>query len=260
MNRQLRLLLMAHLIFAAAVTYVSAQNTGVEIQNIAKEDRKICIYDINDQIGIIPKRCFVMKKGESVIWNREGNPYAFMVKIFKPQFLDKYLYTRRLPANTTTILVGDGGRFGYSTDERKPDAVKYILKVCNQQYNEDVYFTLGFETAKVLFAEGWWKVNKGKCLDFPVSQKLKQGWNVDYGIMPTIYYYARTYGNSPLYWSGDDKMLCIDPTNTFQKNQYVGNATGELARPPCNGNGEKAIGFRSLPEHKANEQYYYLTF
>ncbi len=67
-----------------AVLAAAAQNgPNVEISNISGEKRKMCVYNAGDKVGLVPKRCFTMRPGEKVTWNRQGDYQAFQVKIFK---------------------------------------------------------------------------------------------------------------------------------------------------------------------------------
>jgi len=247
-----------------SASLVRSQSAGqlVKIKNSSGEKRKICMYKDSDKVGIVPYRCFEMNSGETVMWNREGNTEKFKVKIFKPQFIDKYLYTRNLPGDTTIIIMGEGGRFGFSRDEVKPPITKYRLKVCNQQYNETIYFTLGFETNSAFITEGWWNVGKGKCIEVAVSERLKSNWNVEYGSLPRTFYYARIYGSNPLYWRGgeNDYNLCINEKKAFNKKQFERDSTERYQPLSCDADGENLVRFRRLEDPKTNQEYYYLTF
>ncbi|MEZ5429300.1 MAG: DUF1036 domain-containing protein [Pyrinomonadaceae bacterium] len=243
------------------VSFVSAQT--VEIKNISGAKRKICMYKGDDKVGLVPYRCFEMNRDEKVLWNRGGDGSNFMVKIFEPKaLLDDYLYTRHLPGDTTVILMGEGKRFGFGRDERKAPITKYRLKVCNQQWDQTVYFTLGFETNQVFVTEGWWNVAKGQCVEIGVSQRLKDNWNVEYGSLPRTFYYARTYGNEPLFWRGgeNDYNLCINERDAFTIKQFEIDSAGQYQPLSCDNPGEDRVKFRRLDDPKTNQEYYYLTF
>ncbi len=244
-----------------AVLAAAAQNGPyVQIKNISSEKRKMCVYNHNDNVGVVARRCFTLKSGETVTWNREGDYQPFKVKVFKPQLVDDYLYTRNLPFDTARILLGEGGRFGFSREPAKPEATKYILKVCNKQYDQPVSFVLAFEVNKGLLTEGWWTVNKGQCYDFPVSKKLYEGYNVDYGTLPHTYFYARTGGFRSLQWVGGngDLLLCVNQKKAFQS--WLDRTTDGLEKSSCRNDGEEMILFRHLDDPKTNQGYYYLSF
>jgi hypothetical protein len=201
-----------------------------------------------------------MNSNEKVLWNRQGDRSNFKVKVFKPGLLDEYLYTRDLPGDTRRIVMGEGKRFGFGREEAKPTAVKYRLKVCNQQYDDKVNFVLGFETNKGRFTEGWWSLGKGQCLDFPVSENLKNKIGLEYGNLPRTFYYARTYGNNPLFWRGgnNENSLCVNESNAFSRLSKL-NSDGTYDAG-CGDTGFRTFNFRRLNDPKTNEEWYYLTF
>jgi hypothetical protein len=251
-----------------AAEYVDAQTDGiVEINNTSGEGRRICmhrLYKINNNLvsAPVPYKCFELNAGRKVIWSREGDKSSFFVKVFKSALLiDKYLYTRLLPGGTTTIIIGGGGSFGYSTDKPKPPVTKYRLKVCNQQSDDEVYFTLGFETNAKFFTEGWWHLKKGECMDVNVSERLKRSLALEYGNMPRTYYYARTYGGIPQQWDGgtEGRPVCVDKKKAFRR-LYERGKDGNYLPSPCGGDGQEQVSFRLLGEPKADQEYYYLTF
>lgn len=249
------------IIILASGIYASAQsNITVSIQNISGEGRKICFYNIDDKAGIIPKVCFTMNKNEVASWENKDRT-DFMVKVFKPAVFDEYLYTRRLPNDTNKIIVGEGGRFGFGRAESKTPPTRYFLKVCNQQWDQKIYFVLGFENNKGFWTQGWWNLEKGKCLNFPVSEMMKSKWGIEYGYMPNIYYYAKTAGEKPLEWRGGDGdyNLCINMSNVFEKKQFETNANSKQPLP-CDGTSDKFVRFRRLPEPKTNIPTFELIF
>ncbi len=247
-----------------AASGVSAhEGLTVEIKNNSGEKRKICAYKGISNIDLTAQRCFTMSPDESVLWNRQGDRSNFKVKIFESNTLvDKYLYTRELPGDTQTILIGEGGKFGSTRQERKPAAIKYWLKVCNYQFDETVYFTIGLETNDVFMTRGWWDVAKDACVDLDISEMLKRDWKVPYGNLPKTYYYARTYGNSPLFWVGGetDQSLCINEKKAFSLSQFLKGGSGTREANPCNGTGEMKVKFRKMNDPIASEEFYYLTF
>lgn len=244
-NTNLKNLFAALIVVLISGIYVSARSDiTVTIKNDSGEDRKLCVYNIADQVGVVPKICFTMKKNEGALWQNTGR-VEFMVKVFKPALLDEYLYTRRLPGDTDKIIVGTGGRFGFG---RETPPKRYFLKVCNQKWDQKVFFVLGFETVKGTWTEGWWALEKGKCLDFPVSEKLKSKWGIDYGYMPKIYFYAQVKTPQTLEWRGSEKdlNLCINMSNAFSKEQFQKDASGLLRALPCNATSDKMVRFRHL--------------
>ncbi|MEZ5307422.1 MAG: DUF1036 domain-containing protein [Pyrinomonadaceae bacterium] len=248
-------------LFAAGEIFPQAGGI-VQIRNRSLEKRKLCVYGGNDAIGVVPSRCFDFNPDEVVDWNRGADGSNFKVRIFKPGLIDDYLYSRDLPGNTKVIVMGEGKTFGYSQSEPKPQAVKYRLKVCNQQYDANIYFTLGHETSSLFLSEGWWNVTKGQCIEIAVSERLKKDWGVEYGTVPTTYYYARTYGDKPLYWWGKDENneLCIHTKSAFAIKQTEKDGAGGIRPVTCVAEGLQKVKFRKLGSPKANEEYYYLTF
>jgi len=242
---------------------VSAQdvNPPVEIKNNSGETRKICMHK-PDLISLFAIGCVELKKGEAIFWNRKGIFTPFKVKIYEPRtILDKYLYTRDLPADTGKIIIGTGGRFGFS--RFKNIRTKYTLRVCNTKYPDGVWFVLGFETNYGTWTEGWWSVKKGECRNIPVSKRLKEKHNIPYGTLPRTFYYARTYyGDESLYWRGGDgdDELCINTAKQFSKLQYKQDGTSVKTPLPCTAENEEMIRFRRLKDPSVKQEMYYLTF
>jgi len=250
-------------IAVTSASLVSAKTGTVEIKNNSGEKRKICIYKGHDTIDVFAFRCFTMNADEKVLWNRGTDTWRFKVKIFESRpLLDKYLFSRNLPGDTTVIIMGKGGRFGFSRDERKPEPIKYRLKVCNKQYDQTIYLAIGLETNDVFATRGWWNVEKGECIDLGISEMLYSGWRVEYGNLPRTYYYARTYGERPLFWKGNenDPELCLNEKRAFSIDQLVVDPAGGKKENECDGTAEASVKFRRLDAPKANEKYYNLTF
>lgn len=248
-----------------AAEYAAAQADGfVKIRNTSSDKKKICMYRsyrAGNAIMLLPYKCFELLSGEMVTWSREGDRSNFVVKIFKPALIDKYLYTRNLPGDTTTIIIGGGGRFGYSTDKPKPPVTRYRLRICNQQFDDMVYFTLGYETNAAFFTEGWWNLKKGECMEVGVSERLKKVLGLEYGNMPRTFYFAQTYGKTPQEWNGgaDGRRVCVNNKKEFRTLYLRGN-DGNYLPVPCGGDGQKQVSFRLLGEPTANQEYYFLTF
>jgi len=255
--------IVAPLFIAILAITASAQNAkNLIIKNLSGEKRKICFYDITDLAGLIPKRCFTISAGEGAAEERDSDTSGFMVKIFQPGTLDNYLYTRRLPGDTATITMGKGGSFGYGRDEPKSAVTAYILKVCNKQYDQPVYFTLGFQTDSIFVAEGWWNVKKGQCTDFPVSRMLKNKWKVPLGVLPRTFYYARVFGDKPLFWKGGDadQSLCVKSGSAFNMVEFRYSPGKAEQATLCTGVKEEWVKFRTLGAPATGQQYYHLTF
>jgi len=236
-----------------SATYVSAQTKIVEIRNDSGEKRKICMYKDTDLVRAVPYRCFVLNRGEADTWSREEGAYPFVVRVFKPQLVDKQLFYQRLPGNTTVINI-DAERIRFNVQEILPQ--KYRLKVCNQRFDQEIYFALGFATPGTLVTEGWWSVAKGKCVEIGVSESLKRTWNVKYGSMPNTYFYAESYGSNPLYWRGGDSTynFCINDRKAFSKNQFE-SRQGRSVRTSCTAEDEKLVNFRRLGYPKVDQEY-----
>lgn len=248
-----------------SAVYASAQgletNPPVEIKNNSGETRKICMHKPKT-ITLFAIGCVELKNGESIYWNREGIFTEFKVKIYKVQkILDKYLYARDLPADTGKIIIGVAGRFGFS--RFKNIATKYTLNVCNSRFPGGIYLVLGFETNSGFWTEGWWNVAEGKCINIPVSQRLKEKHNIPYGTLPRTFYYARTYyGDESLYWRGGegDDELCINTAKAFLKLQFKQDGTGVKTPLPCTAKSESLVKFRSLKDPAVKQETYYLKF
>lgn len=247
----------------AASVALGQSGPMVQIDNKSGEKREICFNKVEGIRTGPALRCFTMNAGESVTWNRAGDHSRLNASVYIPQFLGaKLLYTRTIPGTTTVVIVGEGNRFGFFEDEIKADITKYVLKVCNRQYDQTIHFTLGFEGNKVFATQGWWELAKGKCLDFPVSQMLNDEWGIPYGTLPRTYFFARIFSGRPLEWYGGvgDYDLCIDKGKAFKKHQYSLGPDGKYQRVACTGQTEEFVKFRRLEDPKTNQRYYYLTF
>ncbi|NNE67044.1 MAG: DUF1036 domain-containing protein [Pyrinomonadaceae bacterium] len=243
---------------------VSAQqmstNPPVEIKNNSGERRKICMHKPK-KVTLFAIGCVELNSGESIYWNRKGVFTPFKVKIYKVRkVIDKYLYARDLPADTGKIIIGTGGRFGFS--RFKNIRSKYTLRVCNNRFEDRVYFALGYETNYGTWTEGWWNVAKGECKNIAVSKRLKEKWNIPFGTFPRTFYYARTYGENPLYWTGGDgdSKLCINTKKAFGKSQFLPDGTGVKKLLPCEAEADKLVAFRRLKDPSIKKEMFYLTF
>lgn len=237
-----------------AVAQSLETNPAVEIRNTGDEARKVCFHR-DKTVTLFAIGCVTLAPGENIYWNREGQFTPFKVKVYqKRKLIDKYLYARDLPADTGKILVGTGGRFGFS--RFKNIRTQYTLRVCNDRFDDDIWFTLGFETNYGSYSHGWWNIAKGQCRNIGVSQFLKDKHNIPFGTIPVIHYYARTHGDKPLYWTGDsgDRQFC---TNTGKK---FGLSRDKATGPSCEA-GLESITYRRLniPNQNSNGMLY-LTF
>ncbi|REJ76084.1 MAG: DUF1036 domain-containing protein [Acidobacteria bacterium] len=235
-------------------------NPPVEIKNNSGETRKICFHK-DKTITLFAIGCVELRSGENIFWDRKGVFTPFKVKIYQSRkILDKYLYSRDLPQDTGKIIVGTGGRFGFS--RFKNIRAKYDLRVCNERFDDPVYFSLGLETNYGFWTEGWWSVKKGECKTIPVSQRLKEKHNIPYGTMPRAYYYARTYGDNPLYWSGGDSdySLCLDKKTAFSIIQFKQDGSSQYNPLPCEGENRERTKFRRLKDPVGKRSTFYLTF
>ena len=252
-------ILMTSLFFSE---YATAQDDIlVEIINSSGEKRKICIYKGEDRVAVVPQKCFVMNVKEKLIWNREGNNVYFQVKVFRPGIVDRFLYTRQLPASTWVMQIGKGNTFSYSNKKSDGSVTKYRLKVCNQRFNQEIYFAVSFETNDYFVTEGWWSVKKGKCVELAVSDRLKRSINLNYGNLPQTYYYAESHGDNPQFWAGGSsgRALCVNDRKAFQI-MLVRGRGGNPIPGACDQLGQKVVSFRRIDTPKTNEEYYYLTF
>ena len=249
----------------AFLSPVSAQsletNPPVEIKNNSNETRKICMHKPK-RVTLFAIGCVELKKGEKIFWDRKGVFTPFKVKVYKVRkVIDKYLYSRDMPADTGKIIIGTGGRFGFS--RFKNIRKQYTLRVCNNKYDPAVYFTLGFETNYGTWTEGWWNVKKGECKNIPVSKRLKENHNIPYGTFPRTFYYARTYnGAESLYWRGGegDNSFCVNTAKKFLKLQFKQDGTGIRTPMPCEEENDKFIKFRRLKDPSIKKEMYNLTF
>jgi uncharacterized membrane protein len=243
-----------------STAYVSAQN--VLIDNKSGEKRKLCVYK-NKQINLKSERCFVMNNGEQVFWNREGNNSTFKVKIFKSRLIDKYLYSRTLPGDTKVIILGTGGRFGFSRDERKPKKEEYTLNICNRNYGE-IYIALAFQVNIDTSAHGWWGIKKGNCVNVAVSKLMKDTADIEYGNFPKTFYYAQEYGpgkNRTWFGGEDGKFVCIDKNSRFAIRQLLQTENGGLKQTPCaQTDGKEFVKFREMKKKTLRNRVYYLAF
>ncbi len=252
------------MIMVLAVGTIAADAQGdnlVRIVNNSGEVVKVCIYNSDKVAWGLPKKCYVMKKKEEVIWNREADRTDIRIKLFKPGIVDKNLDMRTLPGHAKQIFIRADKLLDFSHVESRP-AVRYRLKVCNEQYDETIFFVLAFEVNNGRLTEGWWSVKKGECKEFMVTDRLEQnfGVGVQAGTFPTTYYYARTFGSSPVEWKADDggRMICINETSVFK---YIGGVRPDRTYGNrCDRPGDSMVSFRRVRNPQTWQANYYLTF
>lgn len=214
-------------------TSASAQNIGdnppVKIENTGDETRKICFHKAK-RVTLFPIGCVHLKPGEHIFWDRKSTFTPFQVKIYKDRkLIDKYLYSRDLPGDTGKILIGTGARFGFS--RFKNIRKQFTVRVCNDTYDDPVFFALGLDYANFMVSEGWWSVEKGECKNIPITRRAKDNWNIPYSSIPRVYYYARTYGDKPLFWRRGEnaRVFCLNPGKRFKGYLGGGNVCQENA-------------------------------
>lgn len=237
---------------AAVPTTASAQslttNPAVEISNTGNETRKVCFHKPK-RVTLLAIGCVTLSPGERIFWDRKGVFTPFKVKVYKKRKLvDKYLYSRDLPMDTGKVLVGAGGRFGFS--RFKNITKQFKIRVCNSNYDDPVYLVLGYDTPYGMMSHGWWGLERGQCRTLPVTKNLKSNWNIPSSQAPRIYFYARTYGDEPLYWHGRNdnraRSFCMNPGKRFKAKLDASSAcTGELR--------EKSFRFFEAPTQQSNE-------
>ncbi|MEM8917372.1 MAG: DUF1036 domain-containing protein [Pseudomonadota bacterium] len=230
-----------------------AGSEPVRIENTSSETRKVCIHRPKK---VIASRCFTIRGGRTATWYRRvgklTHTNAFSVKVYqKRKLVDKFLYKRDLPHSTGKIIIGPGSRFGFSRVRNL--TTKHVVRACNKQHDGKIWFVLGYDTPRMLGAEGWWGVEKGECTNIPVSENLKARWNVAYGDVPRIYFYARRYGDRPLYWEGGKQArpMCLDPDRRFG---------ARFTRDGFCSNNLKSEMFRYLATPKDGQGTIYLNF
>lgn len=244
---------------AAAQPPVKQQPYGViKIRNQSKEQRKICMYKEYDRVRMVPQKCFVMRHGETVMWDRGSADYSlsFYVKVFKPGLVDKLYNSVRFSEKTASITMGQDLILNSTDRARTPSA--YYLRLCNQRFNQEIFVAVSYETNDHFTTEGWWALKKGDCYLIEVSQRLHRYLKLEYGYMPRIHYYAETRGANPQYWSGgaNGKALCVSNSKEFN----LIHKRSESYNMPCHVNVQRKEHFRIVNSPKSHEKTYRLTF
>jgi len=258
---------------ASLLAVISTQATfgqkgnKVEIVNFSREERKICFHRVErdrrhgtETVKVFPLGCYRLQSKQRVTWNRTDKE-DLHVKLYKPQLIDKVLGMRRMPGHTRYVSI-EGSRGDVEFSDDVAGGTRYILKVCNKQYTQPILLALGFRTIRITATEGWWSVKKGSCVEFPISSMLFETWQVEYGTLPRLFYYARTKGNKPLVWRGKPGGHdgCVTESLPFTTNQFAPNSAGTVQAYACSGPQERKVNLRSIPAPKAGNSYFYLTF
>jgi len=201
---------------SGASAQMIGDNPPVDIRNKSGETRKVCFHK-DKEITLFAIGCVELKDGENIFWNREGVFTSFKVKVYqKRKLLDTYLYTRWLPNDTGRITIGTGQQIGFSRFE---SIGRYFsVWACNSNYDAPIYLALGLDYGDKMVSEGWWNVARGECKLIPITKRAKDNWNIRTSNIPRVYYYARTYGDTPLYWKGGDneRVFCLNPGKRFK--------------------------------------------
>lgn len=217
--------------FAIMASGASAQligdNPPVEITNTSNETRKICFHKPK-RVTLFPIGCVTLKSGENIFWNRNSEFTPFKVKVYrKRKLIDKYLYSRDLPGDTGKVIVGNGEGFGFS--RFKNMVGQYRVRACNTEQTDDVWLSIGFDTTYGMLSEGWWQIPQGECRTIDINDRMRKKWNLGVSTPPRVYYYARTYGEKPLFWnkSGLARIFCINTKKQFDANLRGDGKCGE---------------------------------
>lgn len=246
--------------FLAAAGSAAAQYPEIALHNRTTETLKICFYNGTDPVMWFPVKCHTIESGKTVSIVHGEVEYG--IRAYVPGFIDQHLYAYSKLRNIYG-RISFGATQGEFTERStpQPTPIHYILKVCNKTSPDPVYFVLAFDDGKTLYSRGWWFVEKDGCQDFPVSRMLYEEWSVPYGTFPRTHYYARTYGASAKVWEGGpgDLQNCIEITKQFNRSGPLGSIADGYVKCPDN-NLTRTVRMRRLPDPKAVEQYYYLTF
>ena len=258
------------LVFVAGSVF--AQNNDLEIYNNTKANKQICFYDAADKpIALIAFRCETVGPKSTAKINI--NNVDFTIRVFKYGLvIPKKLYNHTGQKNIARIIIGEKGATFTKRKYTKPEsAARYVLKVCNKTSNDKIDFALAFEFGIRMptYSYGWWSVEKNRCIDFPVSTILKADWNIPFGKVPSIYYYARVNRDpaviwedeKPLVWQGEAWLTCINTIDVF-KLQLDNNIPSAELDKHCVAKGANysKVGMRDVPAPKGSQTIFYLNF
>lgn len=229
-----------------------SDNPPVAIKNDSGGARKICFHK-SEKVTLFAIGCITLKAGGRFYWDRERQFTSFKVKVYEKRSLfDKYLYTRGMPFDTGEIVIGAGSRFDFSRFKKPVN--RYLVRVCNTQYDDKVQFSLAADTPRGQFSEGWWSVERGSCKTIPFGKRLKDSWNIPYGQNLRLFYRARTFGKKPVFWNKGDRaqVFCHDKNKWF---------VAKLKSDGSCATGQDATTFRLLAMPSQNsEELIYLSF
>jgi uncharacterized membrane protein len=159
-----------------------------------------------------------MNSNQKVGWDRKGDRAYFRIKAMRQRgSIYETVSYRRLPGKTTTISVTSRG-IAYDTVLPKPPVAEHSVKICNKQWDREIYVALSFETNEHYRTEGWWGITKGKCFEVGVNDRLKNNTSFIDGKPPKIYYYAEMHSSIPRFWGGGPNALslCVPDTRAFE--------------------------------------------
>lgn len=89
-----------------ATTAMVQAETTVTFTSRYERTIKVCVYNPGDLVQAIPLKTWEIDPNKSVEW--KGGPSKFLVKVFKPQFLDQALASKnQVPFNSTVTLNND---------------------------------------------------------------------------------------------------------------------------------------------------------
>jgi len=254
-----------------AVGLASAQSNDLEIYNNTKTNKQICFYDADDKpLALIAFRCETI--GPKTIIKININNVDFNTRVFEYGLIPRELYSHTGQKKIARIVIGERGATftRRKTTKPEPASTKYSLKVCNKTSTEKIDFTLAFEFGVLTpsYSYGWWSVEKGRCIDFPVTTMLKADWNIPYGKAPSVYYYARVNRDpavvwedeKPLVWEGNAWLTCINTKDVFKVkiDKNIDSANLDKYCTAMGANFSK-VGMRAVADPKANTTVYYLN-
>jgi uncharacterized membrane protein len=252
---------LAILIFAAGSA--AGQDSKIALFNGTTHQLVICFHMGSDPGALgRPIKCYEIASNETRY--AELVEKEFSIRVYRPgSRLLEHLYTHVKLANIYEEITFGAKQASFKIRTKPPNAVSYILKVCNQTSPDPVYFVLSFDDGKALYTRGWWNIAQNNCLEFPVSRMMNEDWKVPYGTLPRTHYYAyaRPFGAKAKIWEGgeDDLQDCIQITKAFKSAFPLGSIADGSSKCPDN-NITRKVRMRRIPDPKATDQYYYLTF
>jgi uncharacterized membrane protein len=185
----------------------------------------------------------------------------FSIRVYRAAYRLEHLYTYAKLANIYEEITFGAKQASFKFRTKPP--VSYILKVCNQTSPDPVYFMLSFDDGRSLYTRGWWNIAQNNCQEFPVSRMMNEDWKVPYGTLPRTHYYAYapTVGAKAKIWEGgeDDLQGCLQITKAFKSAFPLGSIADGSIKCPDN-NFTRKVRMLRIPDPKATDQYYYLTF